>query len=297
MQGILVSSSTKTDASDESWATNGAGHSHSYKYGFGLVNAEASVIAALSWQNFGPEQQILLESGSLELPILNDKAMTTTSVLTVSDPENFVVETVVLYLDIRHGSRGDLLIKLRSPSGTVSVLHPSKRPEDTALGEDERWKLTTVRNYFENPSGNWTLTIIDEDPEKVTGCINGAYENEIVEDGSTIFLDCNQLETVFEDCKDGKVLNPAVFDEVDEENGTTAAEACCACGGGTPLPDVDVLRGWRMIIYGHTLEGNATNVLVGNNDLAEEVVEHDTEANATFSIDHATKISHDGSWG
>ena len=183
----------------------------------------------------------MLESGSLQLPITNNGSMTTAAVLTVSDREDFVVETVVLYLDVRHGSRGDLLVELRSPSGTVSVLHPSKRPEDTALGEDERWKLMTVRNYFENPSGNWTLTIIDEDPEKLTGCINGAYENEVVEDRTTIFLDCNQIETVYEDCKNGKVLNPAVFDEVDEENGTTAADACCACGGGTPFPD-DVLR-------------------------------------------------------
>ena len=52
-----------------------------------------------------------------------------------------------------------------------------------------------------------------------------------------------------------------------------------------------------MIIYGHTLEKNATNVLVGNNDLVEEVIEHDTEANTTFLFDNKTKVSRNGSWG
>ena len=47
VQDVLVRSSTKVDSTDTSWATNAAGLSHSYKYGFGRVDALAAVTASI----------------------------------------------------------------------------------------------------------------------------------------------------------------------------------------------------------------------------------------------------------
>ena len=59
VQGVLAAT-TQTDFNDEDdetgqWTTNQAGVKHSYKYGFGLVDAHAAVIAAQSWATLGSE--------------------------------------------------------------------------------------------------------------------------------------------------------------------------------------------------------------------------------------------------
>lgn len=55
VQGIFASTSQKTDSTDESWTTNAAGFNHSYKYGFGLVDAYAAVTKGETWKNYGVE--------------------------------------------------------------------------------------------------------------------------------------------------------------------------------------------------------------------------------------------------
>lgn len=265
MQGILVATSQQMDTGGGRWTENGAGFNHSYEYGFGVIDAVAAVNASLAWENFGPEQQILVQSGSIDLAIENDDAVTTVSNLTVEAKPAFVVESVVVYLDILHATRGDLVVELVSPSGTVSVLHPGKRPESTQLSGDERWKLMTVRNYYENPTGVWSLKINDADPQKAT-CVDlpFSYTGED-EDGIEFTSDCNSIKE-FNDCVEGEVTFDAVNEEVDEENGRTGTDACCECGGGGIPPATDLLRSWRMIVYGHdTVGGNATSVSRNSN--------------------------------
>lgn len=157
VQGILASTSQMTDPEDSSWVINAAGFHHSYKYGFGIVDAQAAVTATKNWEQYPSEKQVVIQSGRVDLPILDDKTPVS-SVLDV--PIDIVAESVVVYLELHHSSRGDLDVILISPSGTQSVLHPSMRPETTT--DDERWKLMTVRNWGENAHGLWTLSIVDE---------------------------------------------------------------------------------------------------------------------------------------
>ncbi|EOD26599.1 hypothetical protein EMIHUDRAFT_205709 [Emiliania huxleyi CCMP1516] len=50
VQGILAQTSYMTDPDDEGWTTNEAGYHHNAKYGFGMVDAQAAVEAAQSWE-------------------------------------------------------------------------------------------------------------------------------------------------------------------------------------------------------------------------------------------------------
>ena len=61
VQGILATTASQTNPTDASWVTNGAGLTHSGKYGFGLVDAHAAVRAAVAWQNY-PSEQLLRET-------------------------------------------------------------------------------------------------------------------------------------------------------------------------------------------------------------------------------------------
>lgn len=112
--------------------------------GFGIVDAAAAVDASQNWTNFGPEKQLTVQSGALELKIADDPTIPTIHTLSVDENESFVVESVEINLELQHASRGDLSIVLTSPAGTDSILLPGKRPENQQLGTNGTWKLMTV---------------------------------------------------------------------------------------------------------------------------------------------------------
>ena len=159
VQGVLAISSQRMDAEDSSWTTNAAGVSHSYLYGFGVVDATTAVEVAQSWVNYSAEQQITGESGTINLTVPDFPGDPVSSVISIEADAAFKTEWATVYLSLSHSSRGDLDVILVSPSGTESILHPGQRPEKTQV--DERWKLSTVRNWNEPANGNWTLRIVD----------------------------------------------------------------------------------------------------------------------------------------
>lgn len=266
VQGVIASSSAHPNGS--STTINGAGFKHSYKFGFGIVDAGAAVKLAETWKLYGKELSASKTSTTpLEIPEFGDgEAVSIMEIKTDDLPvESFVLEAVVVYLDLSHGSRGDLEIELVAPSGTSSILIPGLRPENSQLSEDERWKLMTVRNWGESAVGTWELKFQDEKLGDLTSCVDKAgYVLELTDDEleDPLELTCSVFERL-EVCGDGG--KGARFDEFfpfvplgpkstifAAEDGTTAGEACCACGGGIPVDSVeDVLRGWKIVLYGH----------------------------------------------
>ena len=168
VQGILASTSTSvlTDPLDDTDIVNGAGLWHSNWYGFGIVNAKAAVEAAMGWGLYSEELQAIGISAeeNKEITDSDGNEFTSTINMNPSDdnyPDDFVAESTVVMIDLSHYNRGDLEIVLESPAGTRSVLHPGRRPENSQLNAEERWKLMTVKNWGESVDGNWKLTIRD----------------------------------------------------------------------------------------------------------------------------------------
>jgi hypothetical protein len=48
------------------------GFNHSYKYGFGLVDAYAAVTTGETWKNYHVEQKLMGESGTVDIVIADD---------------------------------------------------------------------------------------------------------------------------------------------------------------------------------------------------------------------------------
>jgi subtilisin-like proprotein convertase family protein len=262
VQGVLASTAQKIQPDDPSWVTNAAGFHHSYLYGFGLVDASAAVNAARTWANFNVELQVIGESGTVDVTIPDFPSDAVQSKVSVSTSATFVVESVTVYLDLSSSSRGDLEITLVSPQGTPSILAPGERPENSQ--EVERWKLTTVRAWGETANGDWTLRIMDRREGDVSTCVDraGWSVNVTFSDGSSAELDCGAFGRL-DVCSDGgessgfysffigsaSGLDDPIFTD---ENGVSVVEACCACGGGQSASAVqDVLKSWRLAIYGH----------------------------------------------
>jgi Proprotein convertase P-domain len=126
-------------------------------------------------------------------------------------------------------------VTLFAPSNTASVLHPSPRPEASPWTTDKTWKLMTVRNWGEDPVGNWTISIIDKAAgnRPLGDCVDKPFQGSSGdENGQTDFINCFGLEAIGW-CRDGSVLRPSIVEGVvDEISKLRADEQCCACGGG-----------------------------------------------------------------
>ena len=183
VQHILVHTSRQNDASASvnSWATNGAGHDVSHKYGFGVVDAGAAVTLSETWTTVSDESSAT--TGTLtcsQCNIQDNNANLVTVNTMVSEP--IKAENVDVIVDITHQSRGDLEVILTSPSGTQSVL--SEKHNDGGA-DYNNWRFSTVHNWDEDCRGEWTLTVED----KRSGNIGTLDSWELVVYGSELDID------------------------------------------------------------------------------------------------------------
>ena len=127
VQGVIATTASFTDPADASWVATASGLRHSVKYGFGIVDAHAAVLAAQSWSLYSAERR--LTASSTAAASVPQDGSTLALTLATSPASPFQIEHVYVYLDLEHSARGDLQLVLVSPAGTESVLIPGPRPE------------------------------------------------------------------------------------------------------------------------------------------------------------------------
>ena len=228
--------------------------------GFGIINANKAVTMAMSDDYTllqQPESTIIVESEqNIDLVIQDQGGEVASTLLVVEDSfSDFVVESVSVFLNLEHFSRGDLEVVLTSPTGTKSVLHPGKRPENQ---QNERWKLVTMRNWGESAVGAWTLELSDLVEGDVADCADTAFFAFF--NGRTIDCDVAKEDGY---CSGGNVIvdqNDLINKDFLElsDNGKTIIESCCECGGGLDTTDLsDILKDWKIQLFG---QGGDTTV-------------------------------------
>jgi len=157
VQHILVETSKQNDPTDTSWATNGAGHLVSHKYGYGVIDAGAAVAAAVNWET--ADEEISLSSGTiqtdLDIPDRDEGYIEVNTTVT----EAIQIENLDVIVDIPHSFRGDLALTLTSPSGHQSIL--SERHDDEN-SDYNNWRFGSVQHWGEDSRGVWTLSVEDQ---------------------------------------------------------------------------------------------------------------------------------------
>ena len=146
---------------EQGWTTNAAGWSFSNRYGFGAVDASASVAMAKSYTSYLPAAKISSDSILASAPALVPPQSATGGSLVIPVGESFnTVESVVLYLNVESTPiLGCNQIELRSPSGTKSiVLHYATGFQNTSV---QNSRIITNAFYGEPVNGNWTLSFFD----------------------------------------------------------------------------------------------------------------------------------------
>ena len=161
VQEILITTARKVDLGNdngvkEGWITNGGGFHFNDKYGAGLIDAAAAVNLAKTWTNLGPELELSQQAVGLARPIPNRKAAGISYSFNFSDA-NFRVEHALVTVDIQRALRGQVVVTLQSPSGTVSKLGPL-RPRDKNANFDH-WTFSSTHHWGENATGMWTVNV------------------------------------------------------------------------------------------------------------------------------------------
>ena len=119
-----------------------------------------------------------------------------------------------------HPKRGDISVELTSPQGTVSVLLPYR---DYDFINDEgysSWPFMSVHHWGEDPTGNWTLTVIF----------------------STSSLTASVLVTSFNMTLYGTTKTPAAVAGIPSTCHPYCARGC----SGPTAADCDVCRDYRL---------------------------------------------------
>lgn len=147
---------------NDGWQMNAAGYWFNIRFGFGLMNADSYVNMAANWINVGPQSSVELEYPENYLPLQNIPGSPLTK-LTFDYTEESIkfLEHVEVIIDLDYELyRGFLEFYLISPQETrVQLL--GQRPNDKSRLGFKDWSLMSVATWSENPSGNWTLEIID----------------------------------------------------------------------------------------------------------------------------------------
>ena len=157
VQHILVRTAVKNDPTNADWSVNGAGRNTNHNYGFGRLNTAAAVTLAQSWTNIAIETSVTSGVRAVNTAIPDNNATGISRTVTIND--SLKLEHVELVFNATHPFRGDLEVKLTSPSGTVSKLAVAHAEDN---GDNfTNWKFTSTRYWDELAAGTWTITVDD----------------------------------------------------------------------------------------------------------------------------------------
>lgn len=157
MQHIVVLSANPEHLNAPDWIINGVGKRVSHSYGYGMMDATAMVKLAQNWTTVPAQEHC-------KAPYLNgSKSFAPNSRVEVTvqtdgcGKVNYL-EHVQAIVQLSASIRGEISIKLRSPSGTESVLL-AKRHKDNSNKGFKKWAFMTTHCWGELSHGSWTLTV------------------------------------------------------------------------------------------------------------------------------------------
>ena len=153
------------------WETNAAGYNFHNWYGFGKIDAAGAISMAENYTTnlgtFGTDYIML--SGNTNP--LSDFGIVNYSITAPTTPANFV-EFIRISVNLDHAAPWSVGFRLTSPQGTqVNIMQPF-----TNIGSNpgNLWFGIGVNAFYgEDPTGDWTLEVIDYSEDGTAGTLKG----------------------------------------------------------------------------------------------------------------------------
>lgn len=168
---ILAQSSKKIDKNDEDWKQNGSGLWVNHKYGYGLINAKATINLSKNWINLPNEISHTVSIRSTIDPYSPYREEHFQTILQVNriDTNISSLESVELNIQATHQNWSKLSISFTSPQGTTSHITEQHDCFDYGYYGKDKCKgqylsemtFSSARLIGENPIGKWTVHIND----------------------------------------------------------------------------------------------------------------------------------------
>ncbi|XP_052787432.1 furin-like isoform X1 [Mya arenaria] len=164
MQQLLIETAKLDNLKYTEAQQNAVGRNVSHWFGYGLIDVEAMVQRAPTWQSL-PEQHSCHTQVKYEMKTVKPKdtvRVVQSQIYTdgCNDTTYCVnrVEHVEAYIEFSYTTRGVIELSLESPSGTVSTLLTT-RGSDSMQNSEQKWTYMSVHHWSENPFGTWKLNL------------------------------------------------------------------------------------------------------------------------------------------
>jgi hypothetical protein len=161
---VVAKAATLIQPTDASWHWNAAGYHHSDKFGFGLLKVPPLLVAARKHKLINPDQAMLILPSHVFPGAKGSMPFNFTWELENHNRDISMVEQVMIRVNIKSENRGRIVVKLVSPSGTVSVLAPPRSNDYGKNWPMDGWALNT-RHFFGETQidGTWTFMAMDHE--------------------------------------------------------------------------------------------------------------------------------------
>ncbi len=219
VRAVLLDSARQCDPDSEGWQLNGDGRPIHYDYGFGAIDAGAAIDLADTWERLPHE--LVATTGTVAVDQIIPDRQAAGVVIDAEMPDDIIIETVELILNIDSPFIGDLTVDFTAPSGTSSAV-VRKRNTDGG-GDLVDYTFTSLRHYGERSGGTWQVKVADRAVGDISTWIDfelrvhgqPVCRLDLDHDGVYGLGDLQALLSVFGACSDDAVFNPAADDDND----------------------------------------------------------------------------------
>lgn len=153
------------------WQTTHDGKQYHNHYGFGLLDADALVKRASTWDLVGPQSWFIGEKQEVNQSFNGTDPVEFSYTVTQEEWDNANLkhlEHVNVVVSVDYPLRGGIRYSLRSPSGFTSVL-AERRVNDNSNAPLADWQFMSVAHWGENGVGEWKLIV--EGSENLEGTL------------------------------------------------------------------------------------------------------------------------------
>ncbi|KAL1921957.1 uncharacterized protein VTP21DRAFT_10599 [Calcarisporiella thermophila] len=163
MQHLCVQTAIPVSLDDDDWQETSAGRAFNHKYGYGKLDAYRIVEAARNHVKVGPQLRVKMPIVRVDTEIPQDETGLYSVMRVTEDSVADLkrVEHVTVTVNMDHERRGDVEIYLMSPHNVTSQL-AARRRFDLSNEGLKNWTFMSVKHWEEEPTGLWTLRVVDK---------------------------------------------------------------------------------------------------------------------------------------